>query len=96
MDYDWPIVVGGKTAGLPSLPAYFIFGFELMVLFGAIATILGMLVMGRLPDPKGQIYDKKASDDRFVLFIPGVSLESHQSKYLEGHGASCLERNPSL
>ena len=32
MDYDWPLVVGGKTAGLYSLPAYVIFGFELMIL----------------------------------------------------------------
>ena len=56
MDYDWPIVTGGKTAGIYSLPAYFIFGFELMILLGAIATILGMLVMGRLPNPRARIF----------------------------------------
>lgn len=87
MDWDWPIVVGGKTAGIYSLPAYMIFVFELMVLFGAIATITGMLVMGRLPNPHAKIRDKRLSDDRFAIFVPGVSVDSKQAQLLKQWGA---------
>lgn len=86
-DYDWPIVVGGKTAGVYSLPAYVIFGFELMILFGAIATIAGMLWMGRLPNPKGKVYDVRTTDDRFAIFVPEAVLESEQAKILQECGA---------
>lgn len=87
MDYDWPIVVGGKTAGIHSVAAYFIFGFELMVLFGALATIAGMLVMGRLPNPKATIRDVRTTDDRFAVFLPGVSVESEQARFMKECGA---------
>lgn len=75
-DYDWPLVVGGKTAGIYSLPAYVVIGFEMTILLGAIFTILGMLVLGKLPNPKGQIYSKKTTDDRFGIFVYDVSAES--------------------
>ncbi len=87
MDWDWPIVVGGKTAGIYSMPAYFIFVFELMVLFGAIATIMGMLVLGRIPNPEAKIRDKRLSDDRFGIFVPGVSVDSEQAQMLKQWGA---------
>ncbi len=87
MDYDWPIVVGGKLAGIYSLPAYFIFGFELMVLLGAIATILGMLVMGRLPNPRETFLDSRITDDHFAIFLPNASLESESVNVLKKNGA---------
>ena len=87
MDYDWPIVVGGKTAGIHSVTAYVIFGFELMVLFGALATILGMLVMGRLPNPKAKVFDPRITDDKFAVFVPGASVEGQQSQFLKECGA---------
>jgi len=87
MDWDWPIVMGGKTAGVYSLPAYMIFVFELMVLFGAIATIMGMLIMGRLPNPKAKIRDKRVSDDRFAIFVPGIAIDSEQARMLKQWGA---------
>src|SRR5690349_3161054 len=31
-DYDWPLVVGGKTAGIYSIPAYVVIGFECTIL----------------------------------------------------------------
>lgn len=87
MDYKWPIVVGGKFAGLYSLPAYFIFGFELMVLFGAIATILGMLVMGRLPNPREKFLDPRITDDHFAIYLPGATLDSDSVAVLKKNGA---------
>lgn len=87
MDYDWPIVVGGKTAGIHSVTAYFIFGFELMILFGAIATIIGMLFMGRLPNPLAKIYDPRLTDDRFAIFVPGARTDGEQARLLKEFGA---------
>lgn len=87
LDYDWPQVVGGKLAGLYSLPAYFIVGFELTILFGGLMTILGMLVMGRLPNPKQRILDPRFTDDRFGIFVPNVALEGEQAKLLKQFGA---------
>lgn len=86
-DYDWPIIVGGKLPGLYSLPAYFIFGFELMILFGAIATILGMLVMGRLPNPKAKVYDTRTTDDHFAIFLPNLDPEGKSAQILKKCGA---------
>ena len=88
-DWDWPIVVGGKAPGIYSLPAYVIFGFELMVLFGAIATIKGMLVMGRLPDPRGKIFSKALSDDKFAIFVPNKTKEGNPDivSRLKGFGS---------
>jgi molybdopterin-containing oxidoreductase family membrane subunit len=85
--WDWPLVVGGKTPGLASLPVDVIFGFELMILFGAVATIAGMLVMGRLPNPKDKIFDVRTTDDKFAIFVPGASQEGAQAQFLKDCGA---------
>ena len=90
MDYDWPLVVGGKTAGIYSVPAYFIFGFELTILFGGIMTIVGMLVMGKLPNLGQRILDTRFTDDRFGIFVPNASLEGEQAKLLKECGAEEL------
>src|SRR5688572_11001253 len=87
LDYDWPQVVGGKLAGLYSVPAYVVIGFELTILFGGLMTILGMLVMGRLPNPKQRILDPRFTDDRFGIFVPNASLESEQARLLKQCGA---------
>lgn len=45
--YDWPLMIGGKP--FAAIPTYVIIGFELTILFGGLATLLGLLVVGRLP-----------------------------------------------
>lgn len=87
IDYDWPQVVGGKLPGLYSVPAYVILGFELTILFGGLMTILGMLVMGRLPNPKQRILDVRFTDDRFGIFVPNVALTGEQANLLKSFGA---------
>ena len=87
MDYDWPITVGGKLAGIYSLPAYVVFGFELMILLGAIFTILGMLFMGRLPNPHAKILDTRITDDKFAIFIPDASMDGEQARLMKDCGA---------
>lgn len=87
MDYDWPMIVGGKQAGILSLPAYFIFGFELMVLLGALATIFGMLWFGKLANPFAKIRDPRLTDDRFAIFVPGATIDGPQASLLSRMGA---------
>jgi hypothetical protein len=87
LDYDWPMVVGGKLAGLYSLPAYVVIGFELTILFGGLMTILGMLVMGRMPNLNQRILDPRFTDDRFGIFVPNASLSGEQAKILQQCGA---------
>ena len=87
LDYDWPLVVGGKLGGLYSVPAYVVIGFELTILFGGIMTILGMLVMGRLPNIGQRILDPRFTDDRFGIFVPHAALDSEQAKLLKQCGA---------
>jgi Protein of unknown function (DUF3341) len=86
-DWDWPIVVGGKTPGIYSLPAYVVIGFEFTILFGAIATVLGILVMCRIPNPKVTILDKRLTDDMFGIWVPGAVADGPQAKLLSEFGA---------
>ncbi len=86
-DWDWPIVVGGKTAGIYSLPAYVVLGFECTILLGVISTILGMLLMGRIPNPKRKVLDERTTDDRFAIFVPGARMGSPQAQFLKECGA---------
>ncbi len=43
----WPLVVGGKA--IASWIPYTIFGFEVMVLVGALSTVAGMFIHSRIP-----------------------------------------------
>ena len=94
-DYDWPIIVGGKPGGVASLPAYVILGFEMMILLGAIFTIVGMLVMGRLPDPRADIHDERLTDDKFAIFFPNLSVDSDPVKALKAMGAQDIVDRPN-
>ncbi|MFQ5537694.1 MAG: DUF3341 domain-containing protein [Gemmatimonadota bacterium] len=65
---DWPLVVGGKP--IVSIPAYVVIAFELTVLFGALATVIGLFILSRLPDLKpGVIYDPEFSAGRFGVYV---------------------------
>ncbi len=88
VDYDWPLVVGGKTPGSYSLPAFVVIGFELTILLGALCTIAGMLICGRIPNPKLPILDTRFTDDHFGIFVPGVGTDSPQAQKLKGFGAT--------
>lgn len=90
MDADYPLIVGGKTPVWPSLPAYVVIGFELTILLGGIMTIIGMLVMGRLPNPKQRILDKRFTDDRFGIFVPNADVNGDMAKILRDCGAEEL------
>lgn len=59
MATNWPVMVGGKP--FAAIPPYTVIGFELTILFGGIATLLGLLVVGKLPYGKFGETDKAYS-----------------------------------
>jgi len=65
---DWPLVVGGKP--IVSIPAYVVIAFELTVLFGALATVIGLFVLSRLPNFKPAIvYDPEFTAGRYGVYV---------------------------
>lgn len=68
MSMDWPISVSAKP--IVSLPPFMIIIFELTILMGALATLLGLLVNSRLRRnaPKS-MYDTRFSVDKFGVMI---------------------------
>ncbi len=65
---DWPLQTGGKP--IIGLPSFAIIGFEMTILFGALATLLGLLLHARLPArPVAISQDPRFSEDRFGLCV---------------------------
>jgi hypothetical protein len=73
MSYDWPLVVGGKPVG--SVPPYVVIMFEMTILFGALSTILGIVLNALFAARRvGTIqYDPRFTNDRFGIFVPADS-----------------------
>ncbi len=72
---DWPLITGGKA--LYSIPPFVVIAFELTILFGAIAGMLGFLTLSRLPRLPGLTRpattlasDPRFSHDCFGVLIP--------------------------
>ena len=66
-DY-WPLVVGNKPVA--SWVPYTIFGFEVMVLVGALATVFGMFANARLPKLGMTVgYDPRFSHGDFGIWV---------------------------
>lgn len=73
---DWPLVVGGKP--IVSIPAYVVIAFEMTILFGALATVIGLFILSRLPDLKpAVVYDPDFSAGRYGVYVeaPADRLE---------------------
>ena len=65
---DWPLVTGGKP--IISIPAYVVIAFEMTILFGALATVIGLFINARLPNPRPLVvYDPEFSSGRFGLYV---------------------------
>ncbi len=64
----WDLVTGGKAP--VSIPPFVIIGFELTILFGGLATVLAVLLLGRLPKLKpSPTYDPRFTLDRFGVAV---------------------------
>jgi hypothetical protein len=85
-DY-WPLVVGGKAVA--SWVPYTIIGFELMVLIGSLATVLGLFVLARLPRLTLTVgYDPRFSQSDFGVWVAaGPDRAPQAAELLRKHGA---------
>jgi hypothetical protein len=94
MSTDWPLITGGKP--IVSLPPFVIIAFELTILFGALSTVLGLLITARLPRMRVQVvYDPSFSSGRFGVYVaapPG--READARRLLGDNGAVEIRERP--
>ena len=91
MSYDWPVTIGGKP--FASIPTYTIIGFELTILFGGLATLFGLLVVGRLPygrfGKNDAAYSARFSSEEFGLAVRCAERDQEEvTALLRAHAAS--------
>lgn len=92
----YPLITGGKP--IISIPPFLVIVFELTILFGALGTILGMLLNIQLPrlslEPG---YDPRFSTDRFGLrLLCGRDHAETVEKLLRASGAEEVHREEDL
>lgn len=68
MSRDWPLLVGGKP--IAAIPPYVVLAFELTILYGAMFTVLGIIVLSVLKSLRGRPFRPEFSDDTIGLFVP--------------------------
>ena len=68
---SYPLNIGGKPSY--SWPAMIPICFELTVLFGGHTTVIGLLLLSRIPKPSRKILHPQITNDRFCLWIPSDS-----------------------
>ena len=64
---QWPHLTGGKP--VISLPAFVIVSFEMTILFGAIATFVGLIVNAGLPQIRREYFHSGSSRGDFALVV---------------------------
>ena len=65
---QWNLVTGGKPVA--SIPPFVVIAFELTILFGGIATVLGMAALARLPKlAHSKTFDTRFTNDRFGVAV---------------------------
>jgi hypothetical protein len=85
-DY-WPLVVGGKA--IATWIPYTVFGFEVMVLFGSLATVAGLFAYARFPRITHTVgYDARFSHGDFGVWVePSPDRMQEAEKLLREAGA---------
>ena len=82
----WGLVTGGKP--IVSVPPFLVVGFVFALLFGALATVSGLLSLAGLFRYRDPLYDDRFSNDHFGLVISGTELEQEEIiAFLEQQGA---------
>ena len=86
-DY-WPLVVGGKQQA--SWIPYTIFGFEVMVLVGGLATVFGMFALARVPRLTATVgYDARFSHGDFGIWVEAEPEQATTAEQIMlRHGAA--------
>ena len=83
----WPLVVGGKA--IASWVPYTIFGFEVMVLVGSLATVFALFALSRVPRLTMTVgYDPRFSSGHFGIWVAtGTDKAREVADILTKHGA---------
>lgn len=64
----WDLIVGGKAP--VSVPPYVVIAFEMTILFGGVATLIGLVTLGRLPKlTPSPWFDPRFTNDRFGVAV---------------------------
>ena len=63
----FPHPTGGRP--LITFPPYLIISYEMTILFGILATVLGFLISARLPAIRERLYVPEAAVDKFVVTV---------------------------
>lgn len=78
---QWDLITGGKHPA--SIPPFIIIAFELTILFGGLATLVALLVLGRLPKLRpSATYDPRFTLDRFGVAVACPSEKAETVKTL--------------
>lgn len=88
----WELVTGGKDP--VSFPPFIIIAFELTILFGGLATLVALLLLGKLPKTKpSATYDPRFTVDRFGVAVACPPETADQVRaLLTGAGAEEVRR----
>ncbi len=88
---DWPLITGGMP--MIPIPAYVVPAFELMILFGALATVIGLFINARLGAPDRELaYHPSFSAGSFgVLVAAPEGKGSDARRILEEAGAAEIQ-----
>ena len=85
MAQDWPLLVGGKP--IVAIPPFVVLGFELTILYGALSTVAGVIILSAMKSLKGRPYRPEFSDDTIGLFVPCPPEQRRGVRsFLEGTG----------
>ena len=63
----WQHPAGGRP--IITLPPFFIITYEMAILFGILATVLGFFISARLPAMTDRVYVPEAAVDKFVVTV---------------------------
>lgn len=85
--WDYPLIVGGKP--ITALPPFLVVAFELMILLGSIASILGFLFMSRLPNlTPSEAYRPSLGVEDYALYIPCNELQRPKAEAILGEAGA--------
>ena len=87
MSMDWPIKIAGKN--FAAIPPMWIIGFELTILFGGVATILGLLLhAGLYPRKLDEHYSPRFSAEDFGVVVECEERDvAEVESLMRGHNA---------
>ena len=88
----WPLPVGNKPVA--SWVPYTIIGFEVMVLVGGLATVIGMFALARIPRLTMTVgYDERFSGGHFGVWVETTPERADETvQLLTKHGAQEVRR----